>query len=197
MAKPAVWSVDPVEGLLARLVFSDAMLNSSNSRHVRFVSPYVILHFGSTTHIPAYSKDIIWSFLIPCERIIRVLRRLLRPAWSLTLSHTVIVGRPGNEACPTRPDTCSIYILYPSWSHTSKRNINSTFELHDGLKPIYARILVVLSRPTARSVSDILVFFVIASLSLYGHSQQADACADGRLLHSPTSPEFQYTLFHI
>ena len=101
-------------GFIAFIVFSDAMLNSPNSRHVRFVSPYVILHFGSTTHIPAYSKDIIWSFLIPCERIIRVLRRLLRPAWSLTLSHTVSVGRPGNEACPTRPDTCSIYILYPS-----------------------------------------------------------------------------------
>ena len=37
--------------------------------------------------------------------------------------------------------------------------INSTFELHDGLKPIYARILVVLSCPMARAVSDILVFF--------------------------------------
>ena len=54
-----------IHELLARLVFSDAMLNSSNSRHVRFVSPYVILHFGSTTHISAYSKDIICSFLIP------------------------------------------------------------------------------------------------------------------------------------
>ena len=100
--------------LLARLVFFDAMLNSSNSRHVRFVSPYVIFHFGSTTHIPAYSKDIICPFLIPCERIIHVLRRLFRPAppLKLWLSHTV--SRPWNEACPTRPDTCSIYILYPS-----------------------------------------------------------------------------------
>ena len=40
--------VGPV-GFIAFIVFSDAMLNSSNSRHVRFVSPYVILHFGSTT----------------------------------------------------------------------------------------------------------------------------------------------------
>ena len=177
------------------------MLNSSNSRHVRFVSPYVILHFGSTTHISAYYKDIIWSFLIPCERIIRVLRRLLRPALPLTLSHTVTVGRPGNEACPTRPDTCSIYILYPSWLHTSQRNINSTFELHDGLKPIYARIIVVLSRPTARAVSDILVClcdsvtFLIwscqpARVSVY----RADACADGRLLHSSRRPRFGRTV---
>ena len=79
----AVWLVDPVDGAGSLLISSDAMLNSSNSRHVRFVSPYVILHFGSTTHIPAYSKDIIWSFLIPCERIIiHVLKRLVRPAWS-------------------------------------------------------------------------------------------------------------------
>ena len=54
---------------LHRLLRRHVDLNSSNSRHVRFVSPYVIFHFGSTTHIPAYSKDIIWSFLIPCECI--------------------------------------------------------------------------------------------------------------------------------
>ena len=56
-------------------------------------------------------------------------------------------SRPGNEACPTRPHTCSIYILYPSWSHTSQRNVNSTFELHNGLKPIYSIIIVVIWRP--------------------------------------------------
>ena len=128
-----------MEGLLARLVFSDAMLNSSNSRHVRFVSPYVILHFGSTTHIPAYSKDIICSFLIPCERIIHVLRRLFGPAPPLTLSQTV--RRPGNQTCSSRPDLCSICISFMSpqtWSYTSQRNINSTFELHDG-RPVGIR----------------------------------------------------------
>ena len=161
-----------MEGLLARLVFSDAMLNSSNSRHVRFVSPYVILHFGSTTHISAYSKDIISSFLIPCERIIRVLRRLFRPAPPLKLLLPNCHCQPAVKR--SLPDSArdlyhfnNISFMSPqTWSYTSQRNINSTFELDDGLKPIYATMIVVLSRPTARAVSDILVFFfVIASLS--------------------------------
>ena len=48
-------------------------------------------------------------------------------------------------------------------------NINSTFELHDGLKPIYETIIVVLSRPTARTVSDIFFFFRLV------HTVESDA----------------------
>ena len=72
-----------------------------------------------------------------------------------------------------------------TWSYTSQRNINSTFELHDGLKPIYARILVVLSRPTARAVSDIFFFFVTASLSLYGHEASRRTHAQTAVSYTP------------
>ena len=58
----AVWSVDPVDGAGSLLVFSDAMLNSSNSRHVRFVSLYIILHFGSTTLYQPSLKTLFASF---------------------------------------------------------------------------------------------------------------------------------------
>ena len=57
-----------------------------------------------------------------------------------------------------------LYIIsFTSPTPTSQRNINSTFELDDGLKPIYATIIVVLSR---RTVSDILFFL---AFSKYGH----------------------------
>ena len=98
---------------------------------------------------------------------------MVRPALPLTLSHTV--GRPGSELFPSRPDTCSISIIYPSCRvkldiHTSQRNINPTFELHDSLKPIYSIRLVVLSRCTARAVSDILFCLSVSPFQIWSSS---------------------------